>query len=157
MSRTLSAAMSAAIFSQETDEAVVTLVELHNDGWASPVRLANAGADVTSGGAVYTALGFTIAMPDDEDEARAIARWVADNAGQEIIGQLRQTVGVISVIVRYVLASQPDTLEAGFTAELPEISYDVSTITGGLTVDPVLDDAFAKDRFDARKFPGLYR
>ncbi|ANT39920.1 phage-related hypothetical protein [Rhodovulum sp. P5] len=157
MSRPLSNAALAAIHAQETGAVLVVLASLSHGDWAAPLRLANnTDQDVTHLGQIYTPAAFRVALPDDDDEAIPQVSWQLDNVQRDVLAQLRATSGVIDVTLTWVLASQPDTVEAEIAAQIGGVQYDALTISGAMTVEPLLERRFARHAFTPGLFPGLF-
>lgn len=154
MSRTLSGAALAAITAQETGAQWVWLAELVHPSWGA-IRLANAEADIVSGGQTYAARAFVVQRPDDVDGAVPTMRFVSDNVGLEEIGQLRAAEGPATCVFKAVLRSQPDTVEVSFATQLRNIAYNASVITGQLRPDEALERPLHAYTISVTTYPGL--
>lgn len=146
-----------AINDPETAEVILTLVTLNHDDWASPVRLVNDVTDVVSDGETFTAAGFQISMPDQAEDRNSAMRWQLMDVDHDVIALLRTTNDVIDIEVSYILASDPDTVQAGpFEAEIRSADFSYGSISGALVVYPVMEEvANATFRFSTGAFPGL--
>lgn len=158
MRTTLSAAGLASINAQETSEVWLPLVVLDHEDFADPVRLVANIEAVTHSGDVFTPYPFTIALPDETDDlGAAVVRWVADNVSLEILDELRAVSGPIQGSVFWVLASDPDHIEIGpFDLELRGFKYNDMTISGQMTIEPILDAVFGALSMDPKNAPGLF-
>ena len=146
-----------AINDAETAEVVLTLVTLDHADWAAPVRLVNDVADFAHDGETYTAAGFQVAMPDQAEDRNAAMRWTLQDVDHDVAVLLRTTNDVIDIEVSYVLASDPDTVQAGpFEAEIRQAELRYGSVSGALVVYPVMEEvANASFRFSTGDFPGL--
>ena len=138
-----------AINDAETAEVVLTLVTLDHADWAAPVRLVNDVADFEHDGETYTAAGFQVAMPDQAEDRNAAMRWTLQDVDHDVAVLLRTTNDVIDIEVSYVLASDPDTVQAGpFEAEIRQAELRYGSVSGALVVYPVMEEvANASFRF----------
>lgn len=155
--RTLSSAFLQAIHAEGSAEVLLPLVKLSHTDWASDIRLAADYQQVTHSGEIYTPFAFQLSLPDDADEGMPVLRFVFDNVSQELITQFRAVSDPITARVVWVLASQPDTIEAGpFDVELWGIEYDAFTISGVLQIEPILDERCGFKEMTPSNAPGLF-
>lgn len=155
--RNVSSRFLEAVFAQETAEVVLTIARLSHASWQEDVLIVNDRQDLVSNGQTYVAFPFTVTLPDDEDQGIPVMRFVADNVSREIMAELRQATSSIDVVVSWVLASQPDVLEAGPTDALLQLAEgDARSITGTLGIEPVLDEPFGFMQATPQTTPGLF-
>ena len=154
--RNLSPNFLAAIYAQETDQVFLSLCRLSHPDWDEDLRLVADWQDVTHQGETYQAFAFQVALPDDEDAGIPVARWVADGVNREIVQQLRGITGAIQAEIKWVLASQPDTVEAEIAGEIASVDYDGRTVSGALTVEPVLEEQFGYKMLTPKTAPALF-
>jgi len=155
--RSTSLTFRQAIYAQETDEVFIVLLEIDHADFASPIRVCNDSTDITSNGNVYTAYPFEIELPTDEDGDVPQARLIIDNVDRSLTEAIRSIQSPPTVRIMVVLVSDPDTVEIdlpGFV--FTNISYDVMTITGTISIENFLNEPFPGDIFTPTQFPGLF-
>jgi len=83
---------------------------------------------------------------------------VVDNVDREVLQQIREVSGVPKVTMEVILASSPDTVEAGpFDFSLKQASYDVLAITGTLGYeDDILNQRVPAMSYTPSNSPGLF-
>jgi len=155
--RALSPVFLAAIHGQESGEVLLPLVKLSQTDWAESLRFVPDWQELTHDGEIYSPLAFEVALPDDEAEGLPVLRWQADAVSQELISALRSVTDPIDARVVWVLASQPDTVEAGpFDLQIRAVEYDATTIGGTMGVEPILDEPFGYLSMTPQTCPGLF-
>jgi hypothetical protein len=158
MSRTLSSAANAAIFTSQTNEVFLVLLELTGGNIVTPIRVSSNNVDTTSNGDVYTAYPFHISMPPETDKEIPSVQLVIDNIDQTLIQEIRGTAIPILIEMNIVLAGTPDTIEAGpFNYTLRNITYDALTISGDLMFEDVLNEPYPAGSYDTVNYPGLFQ
>ena len=157
MSRTLSAAATSAIFSQETDEVFLVLMVISHASLAADIRLVNNTVDLVSRTNNYIGFPFGISLPDDSTESIASVALTIDNIDRQIVDAIRSIATPPDVTIEVVMASSPDTVEAGpFNMTLKNVDYDAMVVTGELMFEDVLNESFPGDKFQPVDFPGLF-
>ena len=157
MSRSVSSRGRRSSFDQQTAEVFVTLVEFDHDDLPSPIRFTNNSEPVTSGGDVYSPLPFDISLPQDDPDTPPRAQMRIDGVTQELTSALRTIQTAPDVTISVVLASQPDTVEATWSAfKLRNIRYSASTVEGELVVESFINETYPSGRMTPSTFPGLF-
>lgn len=160
MTRILSQQLKETITAQSTDRAFIALVEMRHTSWPTPVRYAGDTVDYIHGGNTYNSFPFFLMLPDDEDEGFPVLKWTADNVTNEIATAFRSVAGATGKVyatVFWVLDNDPDTVQAGpFEVEISGVTYDEKTISGTMTIEPVLDDQFGYMEMTPKNAPGLF-
>jgi hypothetical protein len=158
MPRTISASARTALFAQQTGEIFVLLLELDHAELVEPIRVCSDSIDTEHGGRTYQRFPFEIGMPPEDEDAPPIVRLKIANADRAIVAAVRQLAGnAMTVTLTVVLASSPDTIEAGpleFT--LRNVTYDAEFVEGELQFEDVLNEPFPADTFNPNTFPGLF-
>lgn len=155
--RVLSPVFLNAINAQESGEVLLPLVKLSHPDWAEDLRLVPDWQEMTHGGEIYSPFAFEVTLPDDEDQGIPVLRWSADNTTGQLSAALRGTRGLVNARVVWVLASQPDTVEAGpFDLAMLTAEYDKVSIGGPLSVEPILEEQFGWMTMTPKTAPGLY-
>lgn len=157
MRDSLSSRMLAAMHAQHTDEVILPLVKLTQDGWQDSIRLVPNTEPITHQGEVYAPLAFDVTLPTEEAEGTPVVSWTADNTDLRMIEALRSVTGVVKARIVWVLASTPDVVELELNeVEMREAQYDASAVTGTMGVEPILDNRFGRKSFNPKSFPGLF-
>ena len=155
--RTLSTSFLRAIHAQESAEVFLPLLKLSHADWDDDLRIVPNGEAVTHGGEEYQPWAFEVTLPDDADEGLPVLRWQADGINQELVIRLRSVMGAISARVVWVLASQPDMVEAGpFDLEITAADYDAFSVSGVMSIEPILDEQFGFLTMTPKTTPGLF-
>lgn len=154
--RNVSPTFLQAVYAQETDQVFLAITRLSHPAWDEDIRLVADWQDITHGGEIYQAFAFRVALPDDETEGIPVCRWEADAVSRELVQQLRGITGAIQAEVKWVLASQPDVVEAEIAGEIAQVDYDGQTVSGALTVEPVLEEAFGFKKLTPKTAPALF-
>ncbi len=156
--RTVSLAFMQAMFSQQTGEAPVLLVEIDHTSLDDPIRVTDYDVDITSNGDVYVAFPFMIVLPTDIEGGAPRAKITIDNVDRSIVQAMREASGLPpTCTISLVLASDPDTIEATFPGfVMRNVSYNALTIEAELTLDVLTFEPFPAGRFRPGAFPGLF-
>lgn len=155
--RLLSQAFLQAIHGQESDQVLLPLVRLSHPSWEDDVRLVSDWQAITHQGKEYVPYAFEISLPDDDAEGLPVLQWVADNVSRELVVMLRAVSDKITARVVWVLASQPDFIEAGpFDVEMAAVEYDAQTLSGTMQIEPILDEPFGYLTMTPKTAPGLF-
>lgn len=155
--RPLSAAAKKAIFSQETSEVFLPIITIQNVGIGLPLRFVANSQDIVSRGNTYLACPFQLALPDDADQAPPRVNLTIDNVALEITEAIRALVTAPLLALEVILASSPDTIEAGpFNFTIRSAQYDATAVTAELVFEDVLNEPFPSATYIPKNFPGLF-
>lgn len=142
---------------QHTDEAFILLVEFTHVPTNETYRAALNTEDIVSQGEVYTACYFDIALPDVGNNAPQGSQLTLDNVDMRLVGLLRRITQPLKATLRVVLATTPDVIEMEFEdLTLREVNWDASKISGTLSSEDPLNQAFPSHMYDPRSFQGLF-
>lgn len=157
MSRSLSTTARAAIYAQETGEVFLLLLTIDHDDLDSPIRVVDNTEDVTSRGDTYVAFPFDIALPDESPDSISAVRLTIDNVDRQVVDALRSISTPATVTLEVVLASDPDTVEAGpFDLSLRSADYTAEVVTAELVYEDVLNEPFPGGRFIPSDYQALF-
>ena len=169
MARTVSQTARTAMYSQETEELFVLLLEIENeDDPSDPIRVAldseNLASRLTVSGiptyaAQVTFVGgfFAIELPEEAGDNISNVRISIDNVDQSIVTAVRNANRPPSVKMWVVLKSNPNDVEVGpYYMVLESAEYDANFVTGELAFDDVTNRRYPKDEFTPRTVPGLF-
>jgi hypothetical protein len=157
VSRTVSSTFKAAFFGQSTSEVALVLLEIVHTDLPATICLVNNTADVTSNGTTYTAFPFKINVPcDDEDGVIPKVQLEICNVDRSIVEAIRTIDSPPTIRAALILASDPDTVEAGWWEfTLRDTTYTAEAVTGTLTYEDILNDGFPSGSFTPEEFTAL--
>jgi|SRR6185369_14808919 len=157
MPRALSTAAKQAIYAQETGEAFLMLLTISHAALSPSLRFVNNTVDVTSRGNAYLGWPFQLALPAEFDDQLPVVQLQIDNVDRRIMEGVRALTTAPAVTLEVVLASSPDTVEAGpFSFSLKSAEYDALVVVGVLAFEDVLNEPYPQHTFTPGKFPGLF-
>lgn len=155
--RLLSPTFLRAIHGAESAEVLLPLVKLSHPAWADDIRIVPDWNAIMHQAEQYTPYAFEITLPDDDEVGIPVLKWAADNVSREIVMLMRGVTDKITARVVWVLASQPDMIEAGpFEVEMTAVEYDAQTLSETMQVEPILDEPFGFLTMTPKTAPGLF-
>lgn len=146
-----------AMFAQQTAEVLlVALTITHPD--ITTLRLVNNTQPVVRAAGTYQPYPMQLSLPAQRDDQLPQVDIVIDNVDREVLRQIRTVSGVPQVTMEVILASSPDTVEAGpFDFALKQVNYDVLAITGTLGYeDDILNQRVPAMDYTPTNSPGLF-
>jgi hypothetical protein len=157
VSRSVSNTFKTAIYTQDTSELFLFLLEIDHADLDTPLRFVNNTEDVTSDSNVYTAFPFMINLPADKEDQLPRVTLAIDNIDQTIVQTLRELSSPATVSVSLILHRDPDTIEAGpFEFTMKNATYTAEVVTCELAYEDILNEAFPGDSFTPNHFTGLF-
>lgn len=163
----LSPAALRAMFSQESDDTLITLVTITSG--ATTIRLADnytgrlsETADdivygVTSRGNQYIFLPLRISLPTEDQSSAPRVSITINDVTRYLTPIIRGIVGAPSVTLELVLASTPDTVEATFPGFLmSSITYNQDSVSAELSVESLTAEPFPAHTITPSYFPGIF-
>ncbi|MBY0262754.1 MAG: DUF1833 domain-containing protein [Phycisphaerales bacterium] len=157
MARLLSTAARTAFYAPETDEVVLLLLTIEEESLAEPIRVVHNTENIVSRGETYVAFVFSIELPVESGDAPRPVRIQIDAVDQSIIKAIREAVGQPRVTMEVVLASDPDTVEAGpFSFRLESASYTAVSVVGEISFESVERVRSNNHKFTPYLFPDLF-
>lgn len=155
--RTLSAAARAAIYAAQTDQVFLQLLELDHADLVSPLRFVSNTESVVHDGNTYLPFPFLVDLPDDKEGQITSARLTVDNVDRQVVTAIRSIETAASVTFLVVLASSPDTVEAGpLVFTLRNVSYNAQQVQGELIYEERLNLEVPGLKFTPELFGGLF-
>lgn len=147
-----------AMLAQETPEVFVSCLKIEHPSLPAPILLACNTEPLVRAGGTYQPYAFRIRLPDQRDDQIPQVQVSVDNVDLSVNEALRTLVGMPKVTLDVVLASQPDTIEAGpFECSLQTATSTADTIEGTLGYE---DDVFAQavpgQNYLPANSPGLF-
>ena len=157
MSRPLSQAARTAIYSAETDEVFLVLLRFDEASLSEPIRVVHNNEDIVSRGETYVHFQFGFEFPAETGDAPRAVRIQIDAVDRQIIAALRAATGQPEVHLEVVLASDPDTVEAGpWVMQLENATYDSVRVSGEINFAGVERTRSANHTYTPHSFPDLY-
>lgn len=157
MSRNLSSNALASMYAQETSEVWLVLLEIDEAGLSEPIRVVNNNENVTHNGNVYEGFPFELPMPDEVENQVTSVTLTIDNVDRRIVQAVRSLSSPPTVTMSVVMASSPDTIEAGpFEMTLKDATYTALTVVGRLGFEDFEDEPFPGETFTPQNHPGLF-
>lgn len=155
MARDLTLTAREALFSQETSEVFLILIDIsHPD--ITDLHFVKNNEDITHNGTTYKAFNFEIPMPSEEDGSITEVDLVIDNVDRQIVDAIRSIDTEPTVTMKIVLNSDTDTVEAGpFDFKLNEAEYDILKVSGKLGMPSVLEEGFPGVNFTPINHPAM--
>jgi len=96
-------------------------------------------------------------LPAEFDDQLPTVQLQIDNVDRRIMEGVRALTSAPAVTLEVVLASAPDTVEAGpFAFTLKAADYDALVISGTLAFEDVLNEPYPQYAFTPGSFPGLF-
>jgi len=155
--RTLSAAAYEAVFSAETNQVFLILIEINHADMASPIRVVNNHQAISSNGQAYVPYAFEFDPPDEREGVVTNAKLIIDNIDRIIVATIRSLSTPPTVTISIVLADTPDSIEAGpVEFKLKNVSYNVETVSGDLIYNDIDNLNIPFDTFNPVDFGGLF-
>lgn len=154
----LTAAATAALMAHQTGDALIALLTLDHADLADPLRVARNTVDVVSRGETYAARAFAVTLPQDDGETLATVRLTLDNVDRAFTEAVRTIDSPLDATIELVLASAPDTVEAGpwiFSAR--NAGWNASQIEFELGHEDVLNREHLPVALDPWHAPAMYR
>lgn len=149
-----------AMFAHETDEVFLPCLTFTHPGLAVPIRVVANTEDVIRAAGTFIGCPFEVDLPGAQEGQLPQVEMRVDNVDPAILNSLRalDKNDDIKCLLEVVLATSPDTIEAGpfdFTVRSP-IGYDALTITAPLAFEDILNDRYPKDDFTPTNAPSLF-
>jgi hypothetical protein len=157
MSRNVSTTARAAMYAAQTDQVFLQLLDIDHENLQDPIRVVNNTETMAHGGNTYLPFPFRIDLPDEQEDTITNARLTIDATDRQIIIAIRQLATAPSITWKLVLASSPDTVEAGpFDFVLRNVRYSLHTVSGELVYEDRLNLEVPKLKFAPEHFGGLF-
>ncbi len=157
--RQLSAAARAALYTEQSDDALVTLVTVRltrANGATTTLRITDAPDGVQHDGENYIGLPLRVTLPSDSEGSAPRARLEIDNVDRDIGQRLRgATRGEFDLAL--VLASSPEVVEVAWPSiELGAARWDAGVVSAELRYPGGDDEPYPIARFTPETAPGVF-
>lgn len=155
--RALTPAAVRALTAQETGEVFLMLVTIAHPNLTPTLYFVNDTVDLVSRGNTFLGWPFQLALPEEREDSLPTVQLQIDNVDRQIMQGIRALTTAPTVTLEVVLASSPDTVEAGgFNFTLRGVDYDALVITGTLAPEDILNEPAVWQTFSPANFPGLF-
>lgn len=155
--RDLSSSARSALFSSDTSEVFLVLLEVSHAELAEPLRFVYNNEAVVMGGNTFFPAAFDFVLPDDVEGRLSSARLSICNVDRRVVEAVRAISSPPSVRVWVVLAGNPEQVEVGpYDFYLLNVRYDARTVSGELVVSSVCDRELPALRYSPYDFPALF-
>lgn len=160
------------MFSQETDETVITLIKLKQNtkiGMAQDIRIADNYTQrisetanhiqygVISNSETYNFIPLELVLPNEDQANAPRCTITVHDLTRALTPTIRSLTGPVDVDLSLVLASTPNVVEILYTGlQLTNISYNASSISADLTMPSLEIEPFPMHAFTPAYFPGLF-
>ena len=125
--------LTRSSYNTETAEVWLVLLTIDHADLPEPIHVVDNTEPITSGGVEYRACGFEISLPGDNDEGPPHARVRIQNIDQRVGKALRQISSNVSIEIKVVAASDPDTVERSFDHfTLRGVTITVGDVVGSI-------------------------
>ena len=148
-----------AMLAQETGEVFLICLTIAHPTLAAPYLLVNDQVELVRAAGTFQPFAFDISLPNEQDDQLPQVTMTIDNIDNEILRAIRSLSGQRpKVTMELVLASSPDTVEAGpFNFSILNIDYDDAKIQGAIGFeDDLLNTAFPADTYTPTNSKGLF-
>ena len=157
MSRSVSAALNAAILEQSSDKVLLTLLEISHADLAATIRLVNNHTQITHDEETYLPYFFTLALPKEDNGKLHSVNIIMDNVNRSIVTAMRSISSAATITIKVVLADSPDTVEIQLSDMiLRNVTYDASVVSGELIFEERINYQIPGLLFTPNNFPGIY-
>lgn len=145
------------LLAQQTDQAYLILLRLMHPALAEPIRITSDRVHTTSRGALYVACPLDIHLPPDQERENAKVTVRISNVDREIVASLRAISEPATIEMEVVESATPDLVEAGpFEFQLSSAQYDALWVSGTLTYEPKMRNAWPALFYDPATTPGVF-
>ena len=157
MSRSLSTTAKQAIFTQETDEVFLMLLTINHSDLGSPIYVVNNTEDVVSNGNTFLGYPFYFELPGEDAESLSQVTLTITNVDKLLVAGVRSIATPLDVKLQVVLASDPNTIEAGdFDMKVRDVTYDALTLSGRCNFNDLLNEPYPAGTYTPADYPGLF-
>lgn len=157
MTRLVSPAALQAMLSRETDEVFLVTMRISHSSFPT-IRIVNNTQSITKSDGIYQPFPFSIVLPNDTEEQVPQMQVQFDNIDEMITDAVRTVSGRPNCSFEVVLASSPNTVEAGpYNFTIMSAQYDAKTVSCTLGFEEdILNQAVPKGVYNPSNSPGLY-
>lgn len=139
-------------------ESPAVLIEITHDTLTMPIRVTNAGVDITSNGDLYIHCPFSVKLPDDTEATVPAVTLQMSNIGRSLSYWIDQSLGARDAQARIMLImkSNPDQVEYEICTDIQSMSMNLLTINARLGFENLLNKKSVPIIYNYETAPGLY-
>jgi len=140
------------------DEFPIIRLQIDHADLETPIRVVNDREDLTSGGHLWQACGFTVAMPSQPETGAPTAQLAVDNVSRELVYWVDTSNGAqgATATLSQVLRSDPDTVEWSLKLNLSNVSMNNQVVTATLAYDDIWNSPACMWTYTPARAPGLF-
>lgn len=157
MPRIVSQSALQGMLARETEEVFLVTLRLEHPNFGT-IRLVNNTQEIVKADGTYLPFPFSVVLPQDTDEQVPQVSIQFDNIDGTITDAIRTIDGRPKCSFEVILASSPDTVEAGpFNFSILNANYDAKSITCNLGFEEdILNQSIPKGVYNPSNSPGLF-
>jgi hypothetical protein len=159
MSRTTSQTFKNVVFGLESSDALLFLLQIDKSDLNPSIRVCSNTEPISHLGNTYFAARFTISLPSQKEDIEHVQISV-DNVDRALSDAILYASPDDEPVVtlKIVLGSDPDTVEmVPFAYTLFDCSFDLQKITGKLSFENLVQEAFPFPSFTPENFPCMFQ
>ena len=144
------------LFEQTSSNPFLTLITLSHASFAT-LRIVNNSENIISRGDTFLSFPVKITLPTDDGTSEREVQLEMDNAGLDLITEIRSVTTPIDVKLEMILASTPDTVEIAIEElKIRNITYNARSIRGNLYFVDFLNTEMTSEKYTPTLFPGIF-
>jgi len=144
------------LFEQTSSNPFLTLITLSHASFAT-LRIVNNSENIISRGDTFLSFPVKITLPTDDGTSEREVQLEMDNAGLDLITEIRSVTTPIDVKLEMILASTPDTVEIAIEElKIRNITYNARSIRGNLYFVDFLNTEMTSEKYTPILFPGIF-
>jgi Domain of unknown function (DUF1833) len=147
------------MLAQETGEVFLFCLTISHPTLAAPYYLVNDYNPLVRTAGTFQPFAFDVSLPNEQEDQLPQVTMTIDNIDNAILQAIRNIPGQRpKVLMEVVLASSPNTVEAGpFNFSILHINYTDASIQGSIGFeDDLLNTAFPADTYTPTNSKGLF-
>jgi hypothetical protein len=158
MPKSYSDSAKASMNAVSGDEPLLLLLEINHPDLPQPIRVVNDNQNITHLTNTYTAMAFSVKLPDEREQGLPRAEISIDNIGRELTDWLDLSGGGQGSTVRFmhIKRSMPDLIEWEATLDLFNVSQTTQVVSGTLGYQDVLNLPAVAVTYIPSSHPGLF-
>lgn len=155
--REFSSDFNSATFDVETDEVILTLVEITHADLSSPIRVCNNNIAVAHDGNTYQAYPFELALPSSHEGQLPLARLKIDNVDRVLTAAARSITSPAECTIRVIRAVAPNTAELEVSLLVSRVRITADTLEADLEPRGIFMKPYPEKRWTPSTAPALFQ
>jgi hypothetical protein len=133
------------------------LLTINHSDLGSPIYVVNNTEDVVSNGNTFLGYPFYFELPGEDAESLSQVTLTITNVDKLLVAGVRSIATPLDVKLQVVLASDPNTIEAGdFDMKVRDVTYDALTLSGRCNFNDLLNEPYPAGTYTPADYPGLF-